>query len=346
MSPKVVVSSGMARTDEIVQPLRDAGCTVVQTPPPPPVGMQVFTDQQKDEFFSDADAFVAGLRDQYSRDVLEACSRLKIGSSPVIGTEQIDVEAATELGIVIGYGAVPENFEGVAEAIVMLSAALLKQLPSKWEAVKQGGWMVPDVGRMVAKRTIGMIGVGNIGRGVARRLVGWETQLIAYDPYLEQSDVDELGITFVDLETLLHESDVVSVQVTLTNETRGMISDRELGLMRPTSYIINTARGPVIDEAALIRALDAGAIAGAGIDVWEIEPTRAENPLRQHPRVIATGHKIGHSVECYEALSVAAVENTLRGLRGEEPLYVRNPKVLPAWQERLTRLSAVGAAAS
>ena len=143
------------------------------TPPPPPLGMQVFTDQQKDEFFSDADAFVAGLRDQYSRDVLEACTRLKIGCSPVIGTEQIDVEALRNR-IVIGYGAVPENFDGVAEAIVMLSAALLKQLPSKWDAVKRGEWMVPDVGRMVAKRTIGMIGVGNIGRGVARRSSAWE----------------------------------------------------------------------------------------------------------------------------------------------------------------------------
>jgi phosphoglycerate dehydrogenase-like enzyme len=305
--------------------------------------MQEFTDQQKDEYFSDADAFVAALRDQYSRDVLEACARLKIGCSPVIGTEQIDVEAATELGIVIGYGAVPENFDGVAEAIVMLSAALLKQLPSKWDAVKRGEWAVPDVGRMVAKRTIGMIGVGNIGRGVARRLVGWDTQLIAYDPYLTQTDVDEFGVTLVDLATLMRESDVVSVQVTLTSETRGMISEGELELMRPTSYIINTSRGPVIDEAALLGALDAGTIAGAAIDVWEQEPTPVDNPLRTHPKVIATGHKIGHSVECYEALSVAAVENTLRGLRGEEPLYVRNPKVLPAWRERLARLSQVGA---
>jgi phosphoglycerate dehydrogenase-like enzyme len=343
MPPKVVVSSGMARTDQVVAPLRAAGCTVVQTPPPPALGVQIFTDQQKEEYFSDADAFVAGLRDQYSRDVLEACPRLKVGCSPVIGTEQIDVEAATELGIVIGYGAVPENFDGVAEAIVMLSAALLKQLPSKWDAVKRGEWMVPDVGRMVARRTIGMIGVGNIGRGVARRLVGWETQLIAYDPYLTQSDVDALGVTLVDLETLMRESDVISVQVTLTDETRGMISESELELMRPMAYIINTSRGPVIDEAALLRALDAGTIAGAAIDVWEQEPTPLDNPLRRHPKVIATGHKIGHSVECYEALSVAAVENTLRGLRGEEPLYVRNPKVLPAWRERLARLSSASA---
>ncbi|MFN0069956.1 MAG: NAD(P)-dependent oxidoreductase [Chloroflexota bacterium] len=344
MAPKVVVSSGMARTDEVVAPLRAAGCQVVQTPLPPAVGMQIFSDQQKEEYFSDADAFIAGLRDQYSRDVLEACVRLKIGSSPVIGTEHIDVEVATELGIVIGYGAVPENFDGVAEAIIMLSAALIKQLPAKWDVVQRGDWMVPDVGRMVAKRTIGMIGVGNIGRGVARRLAGWETQLIAFDPYITSAEVESLGVTLVDLDTLLRESDVVSVQVTLTKETRGMIGEREFGLMKPSAYIINTARGPVIDEAALIRALDGGSIAGAGIDVWEQEPTPGDNPLRRHPRVIATGHKIGHSLECYQALNVAAVENTLRGLRGEEPLYVRNPKVLPGWRERLARLAAAGAA--
>lgn len=341
MAPKVVVSSGMARTDEVVGPLQAAGCRVVQTPPPAPGTMQAFTPQQIEEYFTDADAFIAGLRDTYSREVLEACTRLKIGSSPVIGTEHIDVEAATDLGIVIGFGAVPENFDGVAEAIVMLSAALLKKLPSKWDAVKRGEWMVPDVGRMVAKRTIGMIGVGNIGKGVARRLVGWETRLIAFDPYVTQSEMTPHGVTLVDLDTLLGESDVVSVQVTLTTETRGMISDREFGLMKPAAYIINTARGPVIDEAALTRAIVGGTIAGAAIDVWEDEPTAVNNPLRNHPNVISTGHKIGHSIECYEALSIAAVENTLRGLRGEEPLHVRNPKVLPAWRERLARLAAV-----
>jgi D-3-phosphoglycerate dehydrogenase len=109
-------------------------------------------------------------------------------------------------------------------------------------------------------------------------------------------------------------------------------------LMKPGSYLINTSRGSCVDEAALIRALDSGRLAGAGIDTWQEEPTNFENPLRNHPGVIATGHNIGHSTEVYAALGPAAIENITRGLRGEPPLYLRNPEVLPAWRARLERL--------
>src|SRR5215207_1329676 len=141
MAPKVVVSSGMGRAGDVAAGLEAGGCRVVMTPPSAPGTMTVFTPEQRRELFSDADAFISGLREQYSRDVLEACARLKIGSSSVIGTENIDVDAATELGIVIGFGAVPENYDGVAEAVVMLSAALLKRLPAKWEAARNGEWL-------------------------------------------------------------------------------------------------------------------------------------------------------------------------------------------------------------
>lgn len=339
MAPNVVVSEGVPRAADVVAGLESAGCRVVMTPMPPAPKMKVFSPTEIEEYLSDAEAFICGLRDTYSRDVLEQCRRLKIGSSAVIGTEAIDVPAATDLGIVIGYGAVPENFDGVAEAIVMLTAAMVKELPAKWEVTRRGEWNLGNVGRMVSKRTVGMIGFGNIGRGVARRLAGWETTMLAYDPYLSPEETEAFGVRLVDLDTLLRESDVVSVQVTLTDETRGLIGEGQLELMKPTAFVINTSRGPVIDERALTRALDAGTLAGAAIDVWEVEPTAVDNPLRTHPRVIATSHKIGHSAECYEALTVAAVENTMRGLRGEEPLYVRNPKVLPAWRERLARLA-------
>lgn len=341
MPALVVVSSSAPHAQDIVTGLMAAGCEVRLTPPVPPGAMKTFSPEEIEATFADADAIISGIREHISGDVLEAAARLKIVSSPIIGTEMIDVDAATEMGLVVGFGAVPENFEGVAESIVMLSAALLKRLPAKWEAARQGEWLVPDVGVMVAKRTIGMIGFGNIGRGVARRLAGWETNLLAYDPYIGAEETALYGVKLVDLDTLLRESDVVSVQVTLTAETRGLMSTREFGLMKPTSYIVNTARGPVIDESALAQALDTGQIAGAAIDVWEQEPTPADNPLRNHPKVIATTHKIGHSIECYDALTVAAVQNTLRGLRGDQPLYVRNPKAIPAWTQRIARLSSM-----
>jgi len=335
----VVVSGGAGWINDVAQGLEAAGCRVVRAPGPEPGRkMLAFSPDQIQEYLSDADAFVTILREDYSREVLEACTKLKIGCSAIIGTENIDVEAATDLGIVIGWGAIPENYDGVAEAIVMLAAALVKRLPSKWEAVRSGGWRVEDAGQMVAKRTLGMVGLGNIGRGVARRLAGWEMELLAADPYVSQEDAAAHGVKLVDLDTLMRESDIVSVQVVLTAETRGMIGEEELSLMKPSAYLINTSRGPVVDEVALTRALNEDRLAGAALDVWADEPTSLDNPLRTHARVIATGHNLGHSIEGYQGLARAAVDNTLRGLRGEEPLYIRNPKVLPAWRERLARL--------
>jgi D-3-phosphoglycerate dehydrogenase len=264
-----------------------------------------------------------------------------------VGYDTVDVQACTDHDCALAI--TPDGVRRpVAVSIITFMLALTGKLFAKDRITREGpeGWArrSEHMGLGLVGRTFGSLGVGNIGAELFRLMAPFAMRHLAHDPYAPPEAAAGAGAELVDLETLLRESDVVSVQVTLTKETRGMISDRELGMMRSTSYIINTARGPVIDEAALLRALDGGVIAGAGIDVFELEPTPADNPLRTHPKVIATGHKIGHSVECYEALSVAAVENTLRGLRGEEPLYVRNPKVLPAWRERLARLSAVGAA--
>jgi phosphoglycerate dehydrogenase-like enzyme len=226
----------------------------------------------------------------------------------------------------------------VAEAVVMLATALLKQFPAKHAALRHGGWGVPDAGRMVAGATIGMIGLGNVGRAVVRRLAGWDCRLLCADPHVSPADAAIHGVELVDLETLLRSSDVVSVQASLTPATRHLIGGRELALMRPEAYLINTARGPLVDEAALRRALDEGRIAGAALDVWEEEPTPADNPLRTHPRVLGTGHNVGHPRSLYDDMVAAAVDNVLRPLRGEPPLHVRNPEVLPAWRARVAAL--------
>jgi phosphoglycerate dehydrogenase-like enzyme len=293
----------------------------------------------------DADALLgsfAGMR--LTRDVLEAGEKLRVVTTPPIGTEHVDVEACTDLGIVVAYGAMPENYLGVAEAVVMLIAALQKQLVQKMDAVRGGGWRVPYAGHMVRDSTVGLIGLGNVGRATARRLAGWECTILAADPYVSPTVAAELGVTLVDLDTLLMESDVVSVMVTLNDETRHMIGKRELSLMRPSAHLINTARGGCVDEAALLDALDSGRIAGAAIDAWQDERPEGSSPLRGHPRVIGTAHNIAHSEELYERMPGVAAENTLRGLRGEEPLYVRNPSVLPRWRERLARLGVAATA--
>jgi phosphoglycerate dehydrogenase-like enzyme len=337
MAPKVVVGRQLSRLEEIVAGLQAAGCTPVLGPEYAIGATHVFSRAEIEAYFADADAFIAGIRERYPRELLQAAPRLTAGCSTIIGTEHIDVEAATELGIVIGFGATPENYLGVAEAVVMLAAAMIKRLPQKWAAVREGGYRVAQAGQMVRHRTIGMIGLGNVGRAVARRLAGWECRLIATDPYVSKDVAAELGVELVDLETLLHESDVVSIQVILNSETRHLIGAKELALMKPGAYLINTSRGGVIDEDALIAALE-DHLGGAALDVWREEPCPPGHPLRTHPRVIATAHNVAHSEELYARLPGAAVENVTRALRGEEPLHVRNPEVLPRWRERITRL--------
>jgi phosphoglycerate dehydrogenase-like enzyme len=338
---KVVVPELLGRNEETARRLQAAGCEIVRVPPPAP-GESGWSGDLIERYFIDADAFLGvfpGRR--VSREVLTAATKLRVGASPIIGTESIDVDAATDLGIVIGYGAAPENLLGVAEAVVMLAAALLKRLPAKWQAVRDGGWRIDSPGRMVMGATVGLVGLGNIGRAVAERLQGWQCRILAADPYVSADVARGVGAALVDLDTLLRESDAVSVMVTLTEETRKLIGARELALMKPTAYLINTARGPCVDEAALIEALDEGRLAGAAIDTWEQEPADVANPLRYHPKVIASGHNIGHSEEAYAALPVLAAENLLRGLRGEEPVCVRNPEVLPRWRQRLARLGVM-----
>jgi phosphoglycerate dehydrogenase-like enzyme len=296
-----------------------------------------FSPAEIETYFSDADAFIAGIRERFPRELMQAAPRLVVGCSTIIGTEHIDVDAATELGIAIGFGATPENYLGVAEAVVMLAAALIKRLPQKWSAMRSGGYRVARAGQMVRDRAIGMIGLGNVGRGVARRLAGWECRLLAADPYVSKGAAAELGVELVDLETVLRESDVVSVQVTLTGETRHLIGAKQLALMKPGAYLINTSRGGVIDEDALMAALD-DHLGGVALDVWREEPCPPDHPLRTHPKVIATAHNVAHSEELYARLPRAAVENVTRALRGEEPLHLRNPEVLPRWRARLARV--------
>lgn len=337
MAPKVVVSRQLSRLDEIVQGLAAAGCTPVLGPASAPSAVHDFTSTEIEEYFADADAFIAGIRERYARELLRAAQRLTVGCSTIIGTEHIDVDAATELGIVIGFGATPENYLGVAEAVVMLAAALLKRLPQKWAAMREGGYRVSQAGHMVRHHTVGMIGLGNVGQAVARRLGGWECRLIATDPYVSKDVPAELGVELVDLETLLGASDVMSIQVVLTSETRHLLGAKELALMKRGAYLINTSRGGVLDEDALIAALD-DHLGGAALDVWREEPCPPSHPLRTHPRVIATAHNVAHSEELYARLPGAAVENVTRALRGEEPLYVRNPDVIPRWRDRLARV--------
>ncbi len=271
---------------------------------------------------------------------MAAAPRLRGVVSAVIGVDTIDMEAANELGLIVGHGAMPENYLGVSESTVMLIAALCLDLHGKETMLRTNAPRPAQLrARMVRGKTIGLIGMGRAARGVVERLAGWEVRMQASDPYVSQTSAPD-GVAMVELDELLRTSDVVSVHVTLTAETRHILGEAELRKMRPDAYLINTARGGAVDEAALYRILKDRVIAGAAIDVFEHEPLAPNSPLRTLDNVILTPHIVGHSQELMAAIPPTAAENVLRLLRGEPPLYVKNPEALESWQRRLASLTS------
>src|SRR5690606_1970412 len=181
MALKIVVGSNLGRQEITAELLQREGYELIRLPAVEPGGPGL-TPAQIQEYFGDADAFLGQVGNnamKITREMMEAGTKLRVGASPIIGTENIDVEAATDLGIVIGFGAAPENFLGVAESVVMLASALVKQLPSKWKTVRDGGWRVNYAGHMLQNCTVGLIGFGNIGQAVAKRLAPWDCKIIA-----------------------------------------------------------------------------------------------------------------------------------------------------------------------
>jgi D-3-phosphoglycerate dehydrogenase len=337
MAWRIVTTSTMGPHEGAITRLKAEGCIIDRLP----ADATGWSPELINQFAPTADAYVGTFRGVgITRELLAASPRVRVVTSPIIGVEYIDVAAATDLGIVVAHGSIAENFEGMAEAGVMLVAALRKALSGKVASMAAGEWKGGPTGKMVAGSTIGLLGLGRIGRGVAQRLQGWNSRIIAHDPYISEAAAAEAGVELTSFDDLLAQSDVLIVLVTLTPETHHIINARALSLMKPGSAVINIGRGGCVDEAALIAALDSGHLAGAAIDTWEQEPPAQDYPLRRHPLVIATSHNVGHSSELYDALPEAAAQSTLMALRGEAPAYIRNPAVLPLWLERVAAIDA------
>jgi len=229
---------------------------------------------------------------------------------------------------------------GVAEATIGLMVVLCKRLKFNEAFLRANGWKPPqNRGTLLLGKTVGIIGVGRIGQNVAKRLGAWGVKLLGYDPYVNQKTVAELGVKMVELDELMKASDLVSLHVVLTRETRGMIGMRELKLMKPTGFLINTSRGPAIKEADLVRALNEKVIAGAALDVYLEEPLPMASLLRQVDpnRLILTPHSIGTNPGSMEAGQKLAAQSILRILDGKIPDTLVNPQVVPRWKERFAR---------
>lgn len=333
MAWRIVTTSTLGPHEGTIAELAKAGCEIDRLP----ADAKTWTPELIARYAPTADAYVGTFRGVgLPRAVIEASPRAKVITSPIIGVEHIDVKAATEAGILVAHGAMSENFDGMAEAGVMLIAAVRKALAGKTAVVRAGEWKTGPAGRLVLGSTIGILGFGRIGQGVAKRLAGWGCEILASDPYVDPAVAADLGVALVGIDGLFRRSDVVVVLVTLTPETRHIVDAERIALMKRGSALVNIGRGGCMDDAAVIEALASGQLATVAIDAWETEPAPADHPLRNHPAVIATSHDVGHSEDLYARIPIVAAENTLAALEGRRPHYIQNPTALAAWIDRWT----------
>jgi len=317
--------------------LRRAGCELVLGKPLD--DFREFRYERKDlvNLIGDCPIVFPAGRDFIGADILDSCPELQAVVKSSIGIESVDVDAATNLGIICCNSPTPENYMGVAEATIGLMVALFKRLKRNEAQMRAHGWKeTRNHGVLMLGKTVGIIGVGRIGQNVAKRLGAWGMKILGYDPYVKQETVADLGVKMVSLEELLRQSDVVTLHVVLTRETRGMLGLAQLQLMKPSSFLINTSRGPAVQEADLVKALNENVIAGAALDVYSEEPTPMTNPLRQvdPEKLILTPHTIGTNPGSQAAGQKLAAESILALLDGKVPDSVVNPLAIPRWRER------------
>jgi len=350
--PKILVYTPRQEPASVLDTLRASGCDVVMGDPEwqKPGGREAFLAAARD---------AVALIGMYSRalpldrSALEACQRLRVIAKYTAGVDDIDTDAASELGIMVTHAPTEANCFGVAETTVAMILALLKRIKDRDADVRAGNWrganmMSVYLGARASDNrpglTVGVVGLGRIGTRVLQLLAPWRMNFIACDPYVPPDRFLLAGAKSVDLETVLRQSDILTLHTPLTKETRNMIGARELGLMKPTAILVNAARGGLIDEDALAATLRAGKIRAAAIDAFAVEPLPMDSPLRQiGDRILLSPHsasfnedaQLGPGME-WSARAVAAA------VAGKVPDNVFNPEVLPLWKERFGGSNVAG----
>ena len=281
------------------------------------------------EQVADYDVLIS-LKPRITAHSLEGVTRLCAIGRCGVGYDNVDLRACTEHGIAVYI--TPEGVvRPVAESIVLLVLALSHRLLQKDRLVRQGRWAesTQPLGREPRDRVVGTIGLGNIATEAIRLLrVLNVRRFLAFDPYVSPERAEQVGVEIVPLDALLRESDYVLVNCPLTAETRGLMGQEQFARMKPDAVLINTARGPIVNEAALIEALESGCIAGAALDVFEQEPLQADSPLTSMDNVILTSHSLAWTEELFRDLGRIDCEGALAVYRGEPPKNIVNPQVL------------------
>jgi D-3-phosphoglycerate dehydrogenase len=273
------------------------------------------------EVARDADAVLVTYA-KLPRDLLARLSRCKAIGRFGLGVDNIDVKAATELGMIVTY--VPDYcMHEVSDHAMALLLALARKVTLSNRLVQSGRWEVPPIVPIhrLAGRTLGLVGFGNIPRAVAPKAKAFGLRVVAHDPHLAPAVLAASGVEGVSFDRLLETSDFVSVHAPLTPATRGLFSAEAFRKMKPGAALINTARGPLVDEDALIAALDSGHLGGAALDVVAVEPLSRESRLIGRDNVILTPHTAFYSVEALEELQTKCAADVARVLSGEPPIY-------------------------
>jgi D-3-phosphoglycerate dehydrogenase len=293
----------------------------------------------RSEQLADFDALIL-LMHRFTRESIHPDGRLSIVARFGVGYDAVDVEACTEAGIALAI--TPDGVRRpVAVSIITFMLALTGKLMVKDRLTRQASAgfakRSEHMGAGLVGRTFGSLGIGNIGAETFRMAKPFDMHFIAHDPYADPKIAAEIGIELVGMEDLFRRSDVLSISVPLSPETTHLVNAERLALMKPTAYLINTARGPIIDQKALTRALQEGRIAGAGLDVLEKEPPDADDPILTLDNVILAPHALCWTDQCFAGIGAADVRAVLDVQHGREPRGVVNRAVLSSerWQRRL-----------
>lgn len=299
-----------------------AGVQVIHAAPEPPIYCNA----------APAQAIIASSQLRYDAVVLDACPHLRLIARTGIGVDNIDLDAATARGVVVTN--TPDGpTESTAEHTVAMLLALAKRLKPGNDNLAAGKWGPRAgviVGDEVQGKTLGLIGCGRIGRRVAEICrLAFQMRVLAHDPYLTAEQAAGLGVTLTSLDEVIAQADFLSLHVPATPATIGLMNAERLAQMKAGSYLLNLARGALVDEAALLDALERGPLAGAGIDVFAAEPPAVDHPLRRHPAVIATPHSASITREGRRRMEEMAMTRLLAFFRGERPADIVNPAAWP-----------------
>ena len=280
----------------------------------------------------DIDGLLPMLTDNIDAEIMDRAKKLKVVSNYAVGYNNIDVDAATKRGIMVTN--TPDVLtDTTADTTFLLLMAISRRLVEVDRHMREGKWVKAwgpkmFLGSDVTGKTLGLVGLGRIGSAIVPRAKGFRMKLIYTDTVRSPEREKALGVEFREFKDLLREADYVSVHVPLTAETHHLIGEKELRMMKPTAYLINTSRGPVVDEEALYKALRDRVIVGAALDVYEKEPVDMSNPLLSLDNIVVTPHIGSATVETRLAMAVRAATNLASALNGERPRDLVNPGVI------------------